>query len=230
VRARDGFLAVAVFLVLLLAGFGLAAVGAKALGIGGGSGLVAVLIGGGTAGAVGTAVLARARAGLSAAGLGLVRPRRSMWHLSWQVPSAIVGSAVFAAVVGGGLLGLAPSGDGVADGLAGPGVPLVLALAGMAVACLLVPVVEEVAFRRYLLDGLRGRFDGLGARGTVLAVAVSTGVFAAAHVAPAAMMYVAPLGACMAWMRIWYASVWPGIVLHMVNNSLITAAVFAAAG
>jgi len=153
-----------------------------------------------------------------------------MWHLTWQAPSAIVGSAVFAAVVGGGLLGLAPSKDGVADGLTGPGVPLVLALAGMAVASLLIPVVEEVVFRRYLLDGLRGRFNGLGGRGTILAVAVSTGVFAAAHVAPAVMMYVAPLGACMAWMRIWYASVWPGIVLHMVNNSLITAAVFAAAG
>jgi len=92
--------------------------------------------------------------------LGLTRARRSLWHLLWEVPLLIVGSGAVAAGLST-LLGLAkdPSGGSGTD-LSMGGIPAAL-LALTTV--LLVPVVEELVFRRLLLGCPDGDSAGRGA-------------------------------------------------------------------
>jgi membrane protease YdiL (CAAX protease family) len=147
--------------------------------------------------------------------LGFVRPRRSAWHLCWQVPVALLASLVGAALLGTAL-GLAPA-DGSSRQLdvdAWAVGPWALLLVGVCSA-LVFPAVEEVVFRRVLLDWLVSRMSPL------LAVALVTVVFAAVHVVPAIMVYVVFLGLFTSLLRLWYASLWAPLALHAANNSII---------
>ena len=92
----------------------------------------------------------------------------------------------------------------------------------LVIGCLaVVPAVcEEVAFRGFVLTGLRDRF---GAVRAVLASAVVFGLF---HVVKELGLWERLLGStllglALGWVRVRTGSLWPGILLHAANNALI---------
>jgi membrane protease YdiL (CAAX protease family) len=78
---------------------------------------------------------------------------------------------------------------------------------------LLAPVVEELVFRGLFFGWLAGRWGGRVAAG------VSSLVFAAAHLEPAHILLVLPLGLLFGWLRWRTGSLLPSMVAHIVNNS-----------
>jgi membrane protease YdiL (CAAX protease family) len=89
--------------------------------------------------------------------------------------------------------------------------------ASLAVMAGLAPLVEELVFRG-LLYGWLCRW------GTGVAWIVSSLAFAAAHVEPAHVILVLPLGLWFGWLRRHTDSLWPSLVAHMVNNGIAVAA------
>jgi membrane protease YdiL (CAAX protease family) len=89
--------------------------------------------------------------------------------------------------------------------------------ASLAVMAGLAPLVEELVFRG-LLYGWLCRW------GTGVAWIVSSLAFAAAHVEPAHVVLVLPLGLWFGWLRRHTDSLWPSLVAHMVNNGIAVAA------
>ena len=80
------------------------------------------------------------------------------------------------------------------------------------------PVVEEVLFRGLLYRYLRGRLrGGIGLGG---AVAVSATVFAVLHIVIPPILV---MGIALALVAERYDSLYPGMVLHAVNNGLVIA-------
>lgn len=88
-----------------------------------------------------------------------------------------------------------------------------LFLMSLLVMGLLAPVVEELMFRGMLFGWLAGRWGGAVAAG------VSSLVFAAAHLEPAHIALVLPLGLLFGWLRWRTGSLLPSMVAHIVNNS-----------
>ena len=82
----------------------------------------------------------------------------------------------------------------------------------------LAPLVEELVFRGLLYGWVAGRW------GTVAAWIVSSLAFAAAHVEPAHIILVLPLGLLFGWLRRRTDSLLPSLVAHMVNNGFAVAA------
>ncbi len=83
------------------------------------------------------------------------------------------------------------------------------------------PLVEEILFRGALLGALRTRL------GPTLAILLSSTLFCAVHLDP----FVAPqlflLGLAMAHLRERTGSVYPGVVLHAIQNGASIIMVFA---
>jgi len=88
-----------------------------------------------------------------------------------------------------------------------------LFLISLLIMGLLAPVVEELMFRGMLFGWLAGRWGGGVAAG------VSSLVFAAAHLEPAHIVLVLPLGLLFGWLRWRTGSLLPSMVSHIVNNS-----------
>jgi membrane protease YdiL (CAAX protease family) len=96
-----------------------------------------------------------------------------------------------------------------------------LFVASLAVMALLAPLVEEAVFRGLLYGWLAGRW------GTTVAWLASSVVFAAAHVEPAHVLLVLPLGLLFGWMRRRTDSLLPSLVSHSLNNGFaLLAAVY----
>ena len=93
-----------------------------------------------------------------------------------------------------------------------------LFVASLAVMALLAPLVEEAVFRGLLYGWVAGRW------GTTIAWFVSSILFAAAHLEPAHVLLVLPLGLWFGWLRQRTDSLWPSLVAHIVNNSLAVVA------
>ncbi|GEP55812.1 CPBP family intramembrane glutamic endopeptidase [Reyranella soli] len=93
-----------------------------------------------------------------------------------------------------------------------------LFVASLAVMALLAPLVEEAVFRGLLYGWVAGRW------GTTVAWFVSSILFAAAHLEPAHVLLVLPLGLWFGWLRQRTDSLWPSLVAHIVNNSLAVVA------
>jgi membrane protease YdiL (CAAX protease family) len=91
-------------------------------------------------------------------------------------------------------------------------------LASLAVMAGLAPLAEEAIFRGLLYGWVAGRW------GTMTAWLVSSIAFAAAHVEPAHVILVLPLGLWFGWLRRRTDSLWPSLVAHMINNGLAVAA------
>ncbi len=89
----------------------------------------------------------------------------------------------------------------------------VLAGLSIAVICVVGPVAEELYFRGLL-------FGALLPLGQTPAVLLSAGLFAVVHFTPAAMPVIAVLGVLFGLLRVHTDSIWPGIVLHVLNNTL----------
>lgn len=93
-----------------------------------------------------------------------------------------------------------------------------LFVASLAVMALLAPLAEEAVFRGLLYGWVAGRW------GTTIAWFVSSVLFAAAHIEPAHVLLVLPLGLWFGWLRQRTDSLWPSLVAHIVNNGLAVVA------
>ncbi|MCT1601928.1 CPBP family intramembrane metalloprotease [Kocuria sp. p3-SID1428] len=160
------------------------------------------------------------RHGWSWADLGFRRPRRSMLHLLWILPTSIIVAATAAALIGP-LLGLSP---GEASPMASDimTLPVAFAIPVLLMAVVVMPAFEEILFRRLLLDWLAARLPL-----TVAAVLVIA-VFAGIHVSPPAVLYILFFGTALTLSRLWFASLWAPLILHAINNALVCAVVLTA--
>jgi membrane protease YdiL (CAAX protease family) len=92
---------------------------------------------------------------------------------------------------------------------------LPLALAATVAIGLLGPLAEELLFRGLIYGYVDGRF---GARA---AWVTSSILFALAHVEPAHIALVLPIGILLGWVRQRSESLWPCVVAHMANNTIV---------
>ncbi|MEO8956145.1 MAG: CPBP family glutamic-type intramembrane protease [Ktedonobacteraceae bacterium] len=86
--------------------------------------------------------------------------------------------------------------------------------ATLLVAVFVAPFCEEIFFRGFVFTGLRRGMP------LYLAVILSALLFAAAHGDPASFPVLLVIGLLLAILRWQTKSLWPGILLHCLNNSL----------
>lgn len=153
---------------------------------------------------------------LTWADLGFVRPRRSLWHLLWGIPVAMILSVTIVGLVSTGL-GLKPAGGEQTKQIIESGISLPVLLIIAVVADLVIPFLEEVMFRGVLFGFFRTRI------GAVKAVLVAGVIFALFHVQPTIMLYVLPWGLAVTAMRAWLDSTWASCIMHVFNNTAVTA-------
>jgi membrane protease YdiL (CAAX protease family) len=94
--------------------------------------------------------------------------------------------------------------------------PWLLFLGGAIIA----PVVEEIFFRGFVFGGLRPRY------GWVKAAAISSAAFAVLHLTPTAILPIFILGFIFAFLYQISGSIWPGILMHILTNSLALGATY----
>jgi membrane protease YdiL (CAAX protease family) len=96
---------------------------------------------------------------------------------------------------------------------------------GFALALLLAavigPISEEIFFRGFLFAGLRKAYPFW------VAAWISALIFAAMHLVPGAIVSLSFMGFLLAWLRERTGSLWPSIVLHMINNAIYFSESFA---
>ena len=160
--------------------------------------------------ATGLIALAVAMAPIGRAALPALGFRRAGWR---PIVFGTVGALVVSVAVT--QIGIEP--QGIKQAMEVAREPAMFA-ASLAVMAGLAPLVEELIFRGLLYGWLAGRW------GTVAAWIVSSLAFAAAHVEPAHVILVLPLGLFFGWLRRRTDSLWPSLVAHMVNNGLAVVA------
>lgn len=94
-------------------------------------------------------------------------------------------------------------------------------LALAAVATLLAPACEEIAFRGYVQSTLGLR------RGPAAAVVGSAALFALLHMNPALFPALLVLGSLFGWLTWRAGSLWPAVIAHAVNNGITSSLVLA---
>lgn len=124
--------------------------------------------------------------------------------------------------IGYGLLlqqfGLGESNPQRLDLQVGTSVPsLLFAMLGASIAA---PIAEETFFRGLILPAFNDRI------GPVWAVLATSAIFAAVHIIPQVLPIVFILGVVLAVLRLWSKSIWPGIVLHSLVNTISLVAVY----
>ena len=153
------------------------------------------------------------RMGWTLRDLGLHRGRHSLLHLLWFVPLSIIFALTATAAVGSAL-GVSPSQSTTTSQTleAGPllGIPMLLLVA------VVLPLLEEIVFRRVLLDWLAAHMP-VGAAAALVVI-----VFAAVHLAPAVMLYIFFLGIPLVIARLWFGNLWAPLIVHATNNALVS--------
>lgn len=84
----------------------------------------------------------------------------------------------------------------------------------LVLAVLVAPLCEEIFFRGFVLPGLR---RGLA---TGWAIVVSALVFGLAHADLGSLPVLIVIGLLLAILRWWSGSIYPGLLLHMLNNGI----------
>jgi CAAX protease family protein len=115
------------------------------------------------------------------------------------------------------LSGVTTQGEAIYKVLSSLDSPIWLVLVGV----LLAPFVEEMFFRGFLFAGFRQRF------GWKKAALLSSTFFALAHLQPAALIPTFILGYLLAYIFHKANSLWPGIILHFLVNSIGFSLLFA---
>jgi membrane protease YdiL (CAAX protease family) len=85
---------------------------------------------------------------------------------------------------------------------------------------IIAPVVEEIFFRGFVFGGLRPRY------GWVMAAVISSIAFAVLHFTPTAIIPIFILGFIFAFLYQLSGSIWPGILMHVLTNSLALGATY----
>lgn len=86
--------------------------------------------------------------------------------------------------------------------------------ASLLVATFIAPICEEVFFRGFLFMGLARRMP------VGWALVISSLLFAIAHGDPGSFIVLCVIGLALAFLRWRTQSLWPSILLHMLNNGL----------
>ncbi len=86
----------------------------------------------------------------------------------------------------------------------------------LVITCLvaLIPTMEELFFRGFLLFGMRERY------GAVPAVLGSACLFGVSHLNAVAAVYATVAGLVLGWLALRTRSIWPGIALHAAVNAM----------
>jgi membrane protease YdiL (CAAX protease family) len=156
------------------------------------------------------------RHGRAASELLGLRPFAARWW--WLAPLCIL---LLSIALDEGLLRLVRGLSGVdltprtSHVIAGLATTLPLALAATVAIGLLGPLAEELLFRGVIYGYVDGRF------GANAAWATSSILFALAHVEPAHIVLVLPIGILLGWIRMRSGSLWPCVVAHMANNTIV---------
>lgn len=82
------------------------------------------------------------------------------------------------------------------------------------VGALLAPLVEEIFFRGFLFQGFRARY------GWIAGMLLSSAIFAIAHLDLASLIPTFILGNLLAYLYHRSNSIWPGVILHMLVNTV----------
>jgi len=126
-------------------------------------------------------------------------------------------------------VGIDPDGElsrQLAQQLVPPGASLPYLVMAIAFAGVIVPITEEILFRGFVIAWLRERSNA------IVAIVVSALLFSAVHFYfllpdPAfgffASIGIFILGLLLGWLAVWSRSLWPPIVLHIVNNLVVIA-------
>ncbi|MEB2334543.1 MAG: type II CAAX endopeptidase family protein [Anaerolineaceae bacterium] len=91
-----------------------------------------------------------------------------------------------------------------------------------ATAVIVAPLVEEIFFRGFLFQGFRQRY------GWIAALLLSSGIFAAAHLDPVSFIPTFILGAVLGYVYHRSNSLWPSVILHLLNNGFAMCAMLVA--
>lgn len=151
---------------------------------------------------------------LAPMGPGAVLPALAFRRAGWKmVVFGTAGALVVSIAVS--QLGIEP--EGVKEALNVARDPALFA-ASLLVMAVLAPVAEETVFRGLLYGWLDARW------GATVAWAASSVLFAAAHVEPAHVILVLPLGLWFGFLRWRSGSLWPSLVAHIVNNGMAVVA------
>ncbi|MBN1306049.1 MAG: CPBP family intramembrane metalloprotease [Anaerolineales bacterium] len=93
---------------------------------------------------------------------------------------------------------------------------------GLIVASIvLAPLVEEIFFRGFIYSSLRKKFNWIAAG------AISSGIFALFHLMPVVFIPTFVLGFVFSYLYERTHSLWPGILLHLLVNTLGISVVYA---
>ena len=84
----------------------------------------------------------------------------------------------------------------------------------------IAPLVEEIFFRGFLFPGLRER------NGWIAAALISAALFAGVHLQPIAMPPIFLMGLIFAYLYQRTGSIWPGVIMHMMTNTLSLGAAY----
>ncbi len=106
------------------------------------------------------------------------------------------------------------------------GSSVAIAVLAVVLLALVAPVVEEMFFRGMFFSGLRSRFS------LWPAAAISGGLFGLAHAptGPTSAIVLVGLGVALAWIYEETGSIWPCIMVHVMNNALALAVAFNGCG
>lgn len=119
---------------------------------------------------------------------------------------ASIGMAVFTE----GLVSLIPMPQIVADFFANM---IKFDLPSYLTVGIVAPLLEELIFRGVVLKGFLKKYD------PTKAILLSAAIFAIAHLNPWQGVAAFIAGVCLGWIYYLTRSVWPGILMHFINNS-----------
>ena len=146
--------------------------------------------------------------------LGLRLPERNFLAMTLLVWFLTLLSTITLAIVITNVFGESPPGVQEQLGLEDEAIGAVELTWLLLVSVLLAPLAEELLFRGLLFDALRRRWP-------FWPVAVGTGVlFAATHLSLLTIPALTVLGVGLAWLKERYASLYPPILLHAINNAV----------
>lgn len=149
--------------------------------------------------------------------LGFQNSTHSLWHLTWWAPLTLLISATASAIVGS-ISGVSSSESGLDESM---NLALPAQAAVVVGSVIALPFLEEVFFRRVLLDWLQQHTT------TWAAGLISILAFAGAHIAPPLMIYALFLGASLTFARFWFKTTKASFLIHAFNNLVVSTVLLA---
>lgn len=143
--------------------------------------------------------------------IGFARPSLRLFHLLWQIPTAVIVVILTQALVFA-ITGSDPVSDSSTESLAG-NAGAAGAIVMFAAVAVITPSWEELFFRGLIFGYVRGRL------GTTCAVVISAVIFALCHGVPILLPYMLALGLCLALLRVFHGNLWGSLGLHITINS-----------